>query len=132
MTCKQIQMYRSTKMRRRLAGGVFLLLMFLFSGSCTHDPVIPVTPEVSFSKQVRPIFVNNCARAGCHDGNEFALQSYSEIRAHVTPGDARKSKLYKSIVTLWGPGGAMPPDGPLSDQQINLIYAWIMQGAKNN
>lgn len=98
--------------------------------SCTHEPVIPSSPEISFSQQVKPIFVSNCGR--CHDGRELSLTSYSGIRAHVSPGDAKNSELFKAITTLWGPGGAMPPDGPLSDQQINLIYVWIMQGAKNN
>jgi hypothetical protein len=99
--------------------------------SCTHDPVIPATPEISFNLQIKPIFVNNCARSGCHDGGEFDLATYNDIRARITPGDARNSDLYKVITKLWGPS-AMPPDGPLSDQQITLIYAWIMQGAKNN
>jgi hypothetical protein len=97
--------------------------------SCTHDPVIPATPEISFDQQIKPIFVNNCAR--CHDGGELDLETYDDIRARVTPGNARTSDLYKVVTKLWGPS-AMPPDGPLSDQQITLIYAWIMQGAKNN
>jgi len=107
------------------AGVAFLPL------SCTHDAVVPDTPTISFKEQVQPIFVNNCAKSGCHDGSdEFSLKSYTEISSRVHAGDARKSELYKVINKLWL--GNMPPDGPLTDEQINLIYTWIMQGAKNN
>jgi hypothetical protein len=108
------------------------IVLWLTTLSCTHDPVIPDTPAISFSQQVSPIFSSNCARSSCHDGyGQFSLENYSSIRSRVLPGDARKSELYKAITTLAGPG-TMPPDGPLTDQQINLIYAWIMQGAKQN
>ena len=107
-------------------------MALIFASACTHDPVIPDSPEVSFSEQIQPIIVSNCARSGCHDGDEeFSLQTYEEIAGKVKSGDARKSEIYKAMTALWGES-AMPPDGPLSDQQINLIYAWIMQGAKNN
>jgi hypothetical protein len=112
----------------------FLILTGMFStvlwSSCTHDPVIPDTPAISFSEQVLPIFVSNCATAGCHDGSEFRLSTYDEIRSNVKPGDARGSKVYGAITRL--NGEVMPPSGPLSDQQITLIYTWIMQGAQNN
>jgi len=118
-----------------LKGGAILFALLgitLFPMSCSHDPVIPDTPAISFKDQVLPIVINNCAKSGCHDGSEeFSLQNYGEVVSKVHAGDARKSELYKVINTLWG-GKAMPPDGPLSDQQITLIYTWIMQGAKNN
>lgn len=104
----------------------------VFATGCTHDPVIPDSPAISFSEQIQPIVVANCGSAGCHDGDEeFSLWTYEEIAGKVTPGDARASEIYKAMVALEGEN-AMPPNGPLSDQQINLIYSWIMQGAKNN
>jgi len=103
----------------------------ILAASCRHDAVVPDTPVISFKDQVQPIFINNCAKSGCHDGNEkFSLKSYADISSRVTAGDAHKSDLYKVINKLWL--GNMPPDGPLTDEQINLVYAWIMQGAKNN
>ena len=120
---------------RRIKSSTILLALVaiaLLPLSCTHDPVIPDTPAISFKDEVMPIIVNNCAKSGCHDGRgEFSLQDYHDISAKVHAGDARKSELYKVINKLWG-GKAMPPDGPLSDQQITVIYTWIMQGAKNN
>ena len=121
--------YLSAMSRKSITIAAAIVAVAAFS--CTHDPVIPKTPEISFKDQVQPIYVNNCARSGCHDGNEFSLQTYDEIRSNVSPGDARGSKTYRAMTRLWGES-AMPPDGPLSDQQINLVYAWIMQGAKDN
>jgi hypothetical protein len=100
--------------------------------ACTHDPVIPDLPEISFSERVQPIIVANCGSSGCHDGGEeFSLLTYDEIADKVKPGDAGDSEIYEAMTALWGES-AMPPAGPLSDQQINIIYTWIMQGAKNN
>jgi len=98
--------------------------------ACRHDPVLPDTPAISFSEQVLPIFASNCATAGCHDGRtKFGLQNYAEISSRVKAGDAHGSEVYKAITKL---SGGMPPDGPLSDEQLTLIYVWIMQGAKDN
>lgn len=121
---------------KRTSSKIFFLFMIacivVMYVSCMHDPVIPDTPVISFSDQVQSIFVSNCATEGCHDGHErFSLQTYDEIRSKVKPGDAKGSELYKVITKLSG-GEAMPPSGPLSDEQIILIYSWIMQGANNN
>jgi len=115
----------------RLAAILFVVTgSMLFPLACRHDPVIPATPAISFSEQVQPIFVSNCATEGCHDGRaKFALETYSDIHSRVKAGDAHGSEVYKAITKLYG---GMPPDGPLSDEQLNLIYAWIMQGAKDN
>ena len=65
-------------------------------------------------------------------GEQFPLVSYDDIRSTVTPGDARGSKLYKSIT---GKGASLMPPGSrtlLTNDAIRLIYIWIEQGAKNN
>lgn len=112
--------------------GALAMLVALVGVSCTHDANIPDTPAISFNEQIQPIIVSNCATSGCHDGGrEFSLETYDEIAGHVKAGDARGSKLYKVITKLWGEE-AMPPAGPLGDDQITLIYTWIEQGAKNN
>lgn len=105
--------------------------------SCTHDAVIPEEPEISFSQQVLPIIISNCATEGCHDGmsggeeDQDPLRNYAEVMEITKPGNARDSRLYKNITKLSGED-AMPPGRPLSEEQIRLIYVWIMQGAKNN
>ncbi|MFM7080299.1 MAG: c-type cytochrome [Bacteroidota bacterium] len=111
-----------------------LLAIIIFSafGGCTREPELESYPEVSFANEVRPIIAANCTQAGCHgpEGRQFPLTNHEEIAGAVTPYNARKSDLYKSIT-----GRAerlMPPSGPLSDDQIRTIFVWIEQGAKNN
>lgn len=96
---------------------------------CTHDPVVPDTPLLTFEGDVKSITLNNCARVGCHDGKEEGptLLTFADVSGQVKAGDPAGSKLYKVITKL--SGNAMPPEGPLSDEQIRTIYIWILQGA---
>jgi hypothetical protein len=114
-----------------------IVAMAMINFACQHDPIIPPEPAISFSQQIAPMIISNCATTGCHDGitggeEELpALTNYDQIRRHVKPGNARDSKLYK-YVTATGGEDAMPPDRPLTEEQIQLIFLWISQGAKNN
>jgi hypothetical protein len=114
---------------------VFILLSFIsIISSCRHKPVIPASPSISYANEIQPIILGSCALSGCHDSHSRrkALTNYSEVMSYVSAGNALNSKLYKTIVSI-GPGsGQMPIDQPLSEDQIKLIYVWIMQGAKNN
>src|SRR5512133_1955282 len=90
--------------------------ILLFCSYCTHKADISELPEICFYGDVLPIFMNNCAKPGCHDsggGENFTLNNYTEIRLHITPGDAQASHLYQSIISKWGEN-KMPPDRPLS------------------
>lgn len=95
---------------------------------CKHKAEVPAEPTISFGEKVQPVLLNNCAKSGCHDGNnEFSLSTYDDAMGIVKPGDAGNSRMYHSIISR-----SMPPDGPLTNEQTLLIYTWIMQGAKNN
>jgi hypothetical protein len=102
----------------------------LFAMACSHDPVVPGSPLLTFEANVKAITLNSCARSGCHDGKgeDPTLVTYDNVMGHVKPGDPRGSQLYKVITKLSGEN-AMPPEGPLSDEQIRTIYIWILQGA---
>jgi hypothetical protein len=108
-----------------------LAIGLVFLVSCSHDPVVPQTPVLTFEKDIQPITLNNCARAGCHvaGGESPTLVSYGDIMGQVKAGDPKSSKLFR-IITNLTPGVGMPPSNPLADQQVNLIYVWILQGAK--
>ena len=94
--------------------------------------------KIYFQQQVLPILVSNCAMSGCHDDathkEGVVLTSYQKVMAttEVRPGNPGNSKLYKVIVDP-DPGDRMPepPQNPLTQQQIQVIYAWIQQGAQN-
>jgi uncharacterized membrane protein len=119
-----------------------LLHAFLLTSaftSCRHEadfpPVIAgVADSILFDSQVQPVITSNCAMSGCHNGaNEFSLQTYAEIRNWVEPGKPNKSKLYEAITTNAPAGEIMPPDPRprLTNNQVNIIQLWIMEGAHN-
>ncbi len=132
-----------------LTVSVFLLLVALLI-SCEHQPVttgnpgdnsndtstnlIPCDPDtVYFVNKVLPLIVQSCAQSGCHNAASGAggvvLNSYSTIitNGRVEPGRPDNSDLYKEIQR-----DQMPPGNPLPTDQRNIIYNWILQGAKNN
>jgi hypothetical protein len=81
-----------------------------------------------------------CATANCHSALvqrasvDLSTRSvgYQTLlgRSFVTPGDAERSE----IIHLMHADGVqrMPPDSPLPESDIQLIAAWITDGAKNN
>ncbi len=107
--------------------------------SCTHKPE-QVIPNVSFSKDIIPIFQASCTINGsCHLGannvndhvNLDSSIAYNTIISQhfVSTADPVSSILYSEIIT-----GYMPkaPYSALSSSQANLILDWIKQGARNN
>ena len=56
-----------------------------------------------------------------------------KVKPGITAGSPEKSKLYKTLKTL-NEEDIMPkkPYNELTEKQIQLIYVWIGQGAKNN
>ncbi len=121
------------------------LLLALLLTSC-----ISSAETVSFEADVLPILNQYCVM--CHiQGAEQAelvlypdawsqlvgkTSSQSEL-SRVEPGNADKSYLYLKLIgtqdTEGGSGLQMPfQQGSLSASQIELIRAWIEQGAKNN
>ena len=101
---------------------------------------IPCDPDtVYFQNDILPIIISNCAKPGCHDAQSaedgVVLDSYENIMSSgdIEPGDPGDSELYEKITEDdWD--DRMPPPGntPLTTDQIDLIYTWIDQGAKNN
>jgi cytochrome c553 len=73
--------------------------------------------------------------SGCHDAitrkEGVILTTYSSILATggVVPGNPTMSKLYKVIAN-----NSMPqrPAAAFTQAQKDIIYKWILQGAKNN
>jgi len=106
------------------------LILFILS-SCKHDGFpADQMDQVNFTKQVLPIFQNSCATSGCHDSrgeSGYIFTDYAHIMDAITPGNAYKSKAYKSITSTFL---LMPPNNPLTTSQRTLIRLWIDQGAK--
>ncbi|MEO5739683.1 MAG: ankyrin repeat domain-containing protein [Vicinamibacterales bacterium] len=92
--------------------------------------------NVDYDADVRPILAQNCY--SCHgpeaqqsglrlDLRQNALRG-GDYGPVILSGNSADSKLIKRLVN--GDGGLqMPPTGPLSDDQIGILRAWIDQGA---
>jgi hypothetical protein len=135
-----------------LAISVLVAVPACSSGSKTTSPTTSTSSGVSFSKDVQPIFNNNCVV--CHQGAGQAgltlepSVSYSKLvgvaSTESTTGELRVkagspdqsyiiAKLNGTQVAAGGIGAQMPYGAaPLSSTQISLISQWIAEGAPNN
>lgn len=130
-----IKRRRRLQVKLRLTALSVIIVCAVFSVSvmsCRHSPDLSASPQVSFSKDVQPVIVGNCTQSGCHggEGERRPLMNYDEIASRVTPYKPHSSDLYQRITAAGS--NKMPPAGYLSEQEIETIYVWIMQGAQNN
>lgn len=126
-------------------------MLFVISISCKHE--IPIafdnTPvsggtqtcsadTVYFQNKVLPLLNSSCAMSGCHDAITYKeginLTSFGAIvsTGGVRAGYPGNSKLY-TVLNRTG-SERMPPSpaAPFTQAQKDVIYKWILQGAKNN
>jgi hypothetical protein len=135
---------------RFLTVSAVYMLVILLIGGCSdkgNDPTSanqqpsppPVTQDVSFQSQIRPIFQQRGCD-GCHGGNGgLFVQTIAQLLqggSHgpvIVPGKADSSNLIKKLSPNPPFGDRMPQGGPyLPDSTIQMIRTWINQGAKNN
>lgn len=102
----------------------------------TPTPPAQVGASVSFARDVLPLLRVRCER--CHGSSRaeegFVISGYSQIMAGsnngpvITPGSSATSLLVELIVS-----GEMPRRSPrLPDSEIEIIRAWIDEGAPDN
>ena len=104
---------------------------FLAATLCFAQPA-----KVDFQRDIQPLFQKNCIH--CHgpeqqsgamrlDRRNSAMQGRGSVR--IGPGNSEASMVFLRISgTKYGP--QMPLSGPLKSEEINLIRAWIEQGAE--
>jgi hypothetical protein len=110
---------------------ILFTVFFSWITSCKHEADISNLPEMCFERDVLPIYSNNCAISGCHDGtgeSSSALNNYQDIRNTVEPYKPESSRSYQMITDKWGLN-RMPPGQPLSEEKRTIIRLWIEQGA---
>ena len=104
------------------------------------DTTIMVEPcdstKIYFEDDVLPILLSNCGFSGCHDAGTATagviLTDYDNVinTADVEAFDLNGSKLYR-VITDDDPNEVMPPGGKMSNDKLNIIAQWILQGADN-
>ena len=107
------------------------------ASALAQTPLPPAASRtVDYDADVRPLLAQNCY--SCHgpeaqqsglrlDLRQNALRG-GDYGPVIAPGNSADSKLIKRLVH--GDGGLqMPPTGPLSDEEIGILRAWIDQGA---
>jgi mono/diheme cytochrome c family protein len=99
-------------------------------------PTVQPPATIDFQRDVQPIFREHCI--SCHgpdqqvsglrlDRRADAMRGGSQ--ADIGPGNAQGSRLYHRLIgTAFGL--RMPPAGPLSTEQTEIIKQWIDEGAE--
>ncbi len=101
----------------------------------------PPTGEVSYYREVRPIFQENCQ--GCHQpakqGGEYEMTDFANLlqggesgEAAITPGKPDASYLIAQITPEGGEAAMPKGKPPLKESEISIILQWIAQGAKDD
>jgi ankyrin repeat protein len=116
---------------RKIIAAAALSVCVFFGISRAQEP-----HQVDFGRDVQPIFKSKCL--GCHgpvqQKNGLRLDRRSDAMRGGTitvigPGNSAGSRLYLRLA-----GGEyglqMPPTGPLSPAELNIIKDWIDQGAE--
>ena len=113
---------------------VWVMLVALSSA----DTLSAQNPKrVDFRRDVQPLFKQFCL--DCH-GPRLQMSGFrldrrqDAMRGGTAPaigrGDSAASRLYLKLIGNRDYGGQMPPAGPLKEEQIQTIKAWIDQGAE--
>ena len=108
--------------------------IFWVRSSAARSPQIPA---VDYKRDIQPILSIACYQ--CHAGNKTQGGLRLDTKAGamkggvsgkaIIPGNSKESLLIQRVLGQ-GDGMRMPPVGnPLSTAQINLLRAWIEQGA---
>ena len=81
----------------------------------------PISQNLTWSNQLRPVFVSNCVKSNCHAGTGRGdFSNYSDVKEYL-------NGIKRRVV-----GGSMPPDNRLSKDQIRAVVCWIDAGAREN
>jgi len=87
--------------------------------------------EVTFNRDVAPIFYKNCAE--CHRANDIAPMSLMSFKESRPWARSIKEKVISREMPPWSPDpkyGEFTNDHRLSQADIDKIVAWVDQGAK--
>lgn len=88
--------------------------------------------QISFTRQIAPILVRECGR--CHiqkDRGDYRMQNFDSLVNGAPGGDAVVAgKPADSLLLQMIEDGSMPPTTEMEPDQVELIRAWIADGAR--
>lgn len=113
---------------------IFLLLAITASlQSCYNDSEEAIYGEVNcdvtavtYTTDVAPIINSSCATTACHASGGSGpgnFNDFSELAAKVADGSFENRVLVQMT---------MPPNVPLQDCELQILQAWIDNGALND
>ncbi len=100
------------------------------------DPCDPDT--IYFERDLLPLLQSSCAQPGCHDAitmeDGVRLTDYASVieTGKVKPFDPEGSDMYENVIET-DPDKRMPPPpaSPWTQENTDILYTWIAQGAQN-
>lgn len=110
----------------------FLILAVVIGSCVSHDLVsftCPITTELSFANDVSPIVNSKCAIPGCHVASSMPDRDWTDFS--MFQKRALNGEVKRRVVNHIMPPPSSP-NGPLTQEQINIIACWADQGAKKN
>ena len=106
---------------------ILIALLNFMALSCTKDvytpPLYDCNTTVSYETDIQPIIEANCA--GCHSTG-FSAGDFSNFEGFKAKAD--QGLVNAQVFTE----KKMPPTGPLPDQDLELLYCWLQDGALEN
>src|SRR5436190_9068191 len=118
-----------------MRGTLLLVMLSLAFGETKLPP--STNRKIDFEKDVQPLLSQKCYVCHGEDVQQSGLRLDKRQNALrggdygpvISAGNSAESKLIRRLVN--GDGGLqMPPTGPLSDEEIGILRAWIDQGAE--
>ena len=117
---------------------IIFILLSIVVASCTYEKIEEETDlpkEISFQKDIMPIFNISCNSSGCHNNGGISpdlspANAYEDIKTTgmldmTTP---ENSVLYVRMIDVADP---MPLTGVMP-YESSVVLSWITEGAKDN
>ena len=120
-------------MKLRIQSLILLVCVFLVPTLNAQE----ASEAIDFDRDIMPIFEEHCIDCHGPDDQESGFRVDSRLamlkggdygEPGITPGDLLKSTLI-TVVSYEDEDFAMPPDGKIDDEQIELLKRWVKEGA---
>jgi ankyrin repeat protein len=115
---------------------LWMISVFAFGADPEWFAVTRAQTRIDFGRDVQPLLKERCYE--CHGPtkqmNGYRLDRRGRalagvVRPNIIPGSSDSSRLYRRVLSPEF-GTQMPPDDPLSSDEISVLKRWIDEGAE--